>query len=256
MPDLRTPAVGSRFVGQVALLTGGASGLGLASAWRLAQEGARIVCLDVQGAEAAAAELVAAGHDALAATCDVRDEDAVREAVAAAVAWGGGLDVLANFAGVATFSHFADVTLEEWNRVIGINLTGTFLMTRACLPHLLRRPGAVVNIASTAGLRARPYLSPYAASKGGVVMLTKALALEFAPTGVRFNCVCPGGVDTAIMANIARPVDANPALLARGAPMGRRGEPAEIAAAVAYLASDDASFVTGTTLVVDGGATV
>jgi len=244
-----------RFEGKTALITGAGSGLGRAAVVRLAEEGARVACLDVRGSDEVARDLANSGHDALALTCDVRDEDAVKAAVADAAAWGDGIDVVANFAGVAMFAHFTDVSLKDWERIIGINLTGTFLVTREAMQHLVERRGAVVNVASTAGLQARAYLSPYAASKGGVIMLTKALALEYAAQGVRVNCICPGGVDTAITADIARPSDADPRIATRGAPMGRRGEVHEIAAAVAYLASDEASFVSGIAFPIDGAAT-
>jgi NAD(P)-dependent dehydrogenase (short-subunit alcohol dehydrogenase family) len=244
-----------RFAGQVALVTGAGSGLGRAFAQYIAAEGAGVVCLDIRGAEEVASDLRANGHEAISVTCDVRDETSVRDGVSKAAAWKAQIDVLANFAGVALFAHFTDITLDDWDRVVGINMTGTFLVTREAMPHLLNRPGSVVNISSTAGLQARPYMSPYSASKGGVIMLTKALAVEYAARGVRVNCVCPGGVDTAIGQDLHWPDDADMNLIPHSSPMGRRGEPSEIAAAVAYLASDDASFITGTVIAVDGAST-
>jgi NAD(P)-dependent dehydrogenase (short-subunit alcohol dehydrogenase family) len=143
---------------------------------------------------------------------------------------------------------------EDWERVIGVNLTGTFFMTRAALPQLLRPHCAIVNLASAAGLQGVPYAAAYCASKGGVVMLTKSLAIEHAKTGPRVNCICPGGVATPLVANFELPVGADGGLLSHIAPrIPTIGQPEEIAALVAYLASDEARFVTAASFAIDGG---
>jgi meso-butanediol dehydrogenase/(S,S)-butanediol dehydrogenase/diacetyl reductase len=149
-----------------------------------------------------------------------------------------------------------ELTLDEWERTIGINLTGTFVMSQAALAPLLERTGNIVNLASVAGIRAIPYNAAYCASKGGVIMLTKSMAVEYGGAGLRVNCVCPSSVDTPFLEQFAIPDGADFSLLARGGSVIRRAStPAEVASAVAYLASDDATMVTGTALIVDGGAT-
>ena len=187
--------------------------------------------------------------------CDVRDADACAAAVTETLERHGRLDVLANVAGVAAGNRIEDVTPEEWRRVIDVNLTGTFLLSQAALPALLETAGAIVNMASVAGIQATPYNAAYCASKGGVIMLTKSMALELAKAGVRVNAVCPASVDTPFLRDFELPEDADMPLLMRSvSPMGRLIEPAEVAAAVAYLASSDAANVSGTTLVIDGAA--
>ena len=147
------------------------------------------------------------------------------------------------------------VTPDEWRRVIDVNLTGTFLLSQAALPALLETTGTIVNMASVAGIHATPYNAAYCASKGGVILLTKSMALELATSGVRVNAVCPASVDTPFLHGFALPPDADLQLLVRSvSPMHRLIEPAEVAAAVAYLASSDAANVSGTTLVIDGAA--
>jgi meso-butanediol dehydrogenase / (S,S)-butanediol dehydrogenase / diacetyl reductase len=237
-----------RYAGKAALVTGAASGVGRATALRLAAEGARVVCLD----------RVPAGPGGLALTCDVRVEDEVRDAVQRAVDWAGRLDLVANVAGVAAFGHTTDVTLAEWERILSVNLTGTFLVTREALAHLVASRGAVVNVASLAGVRGWRYSAAYSASKGGVVALTRALAVEYAARGVRVACVCPGSVDTPLRAGLTPVPDADPALRGHGRalvepPVAR---PDEIAAAIAYLGSAEARFATGAVLRLDGGAGV
>ena len=176
--------------------------------------------------------------------------------MAAVIAWAGRIDLLANVAGVASYAHTTDVALAEWERIVGINLTGTFLVTRECLPHLVASRGAVVNVASLAGVRGWRYSAAYSAAKGGVVALTRSLAIEYAPAGVRVACVCPGSVDTPLKAGLAPVPDADPRLLGRGGALVDPpvAQPAEVAAAIAYLGSDEARFATGAVLRMDGAA--
>jgi meso-butanediol dehydrogenase/(S,S)-butanediol dehydrogenase/diacetyl reductase len=245
----------NRFEGRVALVTGAASGIGRAAAERLGDEGASVLCADV--AEAGLAETVEsiakAGGRAVARSCDVarsRDCDA---AVAATVSEFGRLDLLCNVAGIGVYGHATELSDEDWNRVLAINLSGPFFMSRAALPHLIETGGNIVNVASAAGLMGIAYAAAYCASKGGVVQLTKSMAVEFAHTGVRVNCVCPGGVDTPLARGFRPPEGANPRLLARMSLVPKVGSPAEIAAAIAYLASDEAAYVNGAAFAIDGG---
>ena len=233
----------------VALVTGAASGIGAATVRRLRDEGARVAALDVT-------EVPAAGDDVLALRCDVRDETAVAAAVAAAAAWGGRLDLVANVAGVASYQHTSEVTLAEWERIIGINLTGTFLVARAALDALVAARGAIVNVASLAGVRGWRYSAAYSAAKGGVVALTRSLAVELAPAGVRVTCVCPGSVDTPLRAGLGPVPDQHPRLAGHGGALVDPpvADPAEVAAAIAYLGSAEARFATGAVLRLDGGA--
>jgi NAD(P)-dependent dehydrogenase (short-subunit alcohol dehydrogenase family) len=231
-----------RLDGKVALVSGGASGIGAAVAERFVDEGATVVPCDLTPIDGGV-------------VCDVRDVDACRAAVAETVTRHGRLDVLANVAGVAAGNRIEAVTPDEWRRVIDINLTGTFLLSQAALPALLETLGTIINMASLAGVHAAPYNAAYCASKGGVVMLTKSMAMELAKTGVRVNAVCPGAVDTPLLGNFVLPEDADFDLLMRSmSPTGQLIDPAEVAAAVAYLASTDAASVNGATLVIDGGA--
>jgi NAD(P)-dependent dehydrogenase (short-subunit alcohol dehydrogenase family) len=231
-----------RFQGKVALVSGAASGIGAAVVARLVQEGAHVVSCDIAPIE-----------DGV--VCDVRDAGSCADAVSATLDRHGRLDVLANVAGIAMGARIEDVTPEEWRRVIDVNLTGTFLLSQAALPALLATTGTIVNMASVAGISATPYNAAYCASKGGVIMLTKSMALELAKTGVRVNAVCPASVETPFLRNFTLPEDADLSLLMRSlSPMGHIIDAAEVAGAVAYLASDDAASVSGTTLVLDGAA--
>jgi len=232
-----------RFEGRVALVSGAASGIGAAVADRLAEDGASVVRADI-------AELDGGLH------CDVTDATSCADAVAHAVDTFGRLDILANVAGVGGAAAICDVDPDEWRRVIEVNLTGTFLLSQAAVPALLESKGCIVNMGSVAGMRATPYNAAYCASKGGVVMLTRSMAIELAKAGVRVNAVCPASVDTPFLRNFTIPDGADMSLFTRAAsPMGRIIDPTEVAAAVAYLASDDARTISGTTLVIDGAAT-
>jgi NAD(P)-dependent dehydrogenase (short-subunit alcohol dehydrogenase family) len=238
-----------RFAGRRALVTGAGGGIGRATVARLASEGATVIGADrdLQAARASTDHL----DDARAVELDVTDPGSCRSVVDDA----GPLDLLVNLAGVGAFSHTADLDLDDWNRTLQVNLTGTFLMCQAALGPLTEQRGAIVNMASLAGLRATPYNAAYCASKGGVVMFTRSLAVELAKTGVRVNCVCPGSVDTDFLRAFEIPDDVDFSLLARAAaPNGKVATPEDVAAAIAYLGSDDAAMVTGTSLVVDGGA--
>ncbi len=232
-----------RFTDKVALVSGGAGGIGAAVAGRLAAEGATVVTADLAGT---AGDLV----------CDVADHEDCQRAVATVLEHHGQLDVLVNVAGIAMPRMVATMTPAEWRRVLDVNLTGTFFLSQAALPALRAARGAIVNTASVAGLRATPYNAAYSASKGGVIMLTRSMAVELAKDGVRVNAVCPGSVDTALLRNFQLPEGADMGLLLRAvAPTGRLIEAGDVAAAVAYLASDEAAAVSGTTLVIDGAAT-
>ncbi|KPM56520.1 hypothetical protein CcI49_01065 [Frankia sp. CcI49] len=242
----------------MAIVTGAARGIGAATAHRLATRGATVACLDVRidQAEKIAAGIVEAGGAARAYVCDVSDEESVAAAVRAVEDDLGAPRVLANVAGIGWFAHTAEQPLADWRRIIDVNLTGTFLMSRACLAGFLARDGGtIVNVASSAGLRAQPYSAAYCASKGGVVMLTKALAWEYVSRNIRVNAVAPGGIDTDIIAGFMPPEGASMKLLGKLTVPGGFGEPDDVARVIAFLASAEASLMTGTIVPVDGGMT-
>ncbi|MEQ8841650.1 MAG: SDR family NAD(P)-dependent oxidoreductase [Acidimicrobiales bacterium] len=247
-----------RFAGRSVVITGAGGGIGRACAERFSSEGAAILCADIDGAaaEVTASAIREGGGAAIGRALDVTDPEACCATIADAVAAHGGIDVLVNVAGVGGLTPTPDVSPDEWNHVIGVNLTGTFLMCQAAIRHLEASKGSIVNMASVAGVRAVPYNAAYCASKGGVIMLTKVLAIEFGTAGVRANCLCPSAVDTDFLSTFTMPDDANLDLFVRGSGVIKEIlTPEKIAASVAYLASDDASMVTGTTLMMEGGAT-
>jgi NAD(P)-dependent dehydrogenase (short-subunit alcohol dehydrogenase family) len=257
-PEAITPG---RYRGRVAIVTGAASGIGRATARRLAAEGAAVACLDLaeDAIDAVAGEInsesAGAGGRAVALRCDVTDEDVVAVVVARAEADLGPITNLCNIAGIGGFSHTPEQTLDGWDRIIAVNLTGTFLMCRAVLPGMLDHGGAIVNTVSTAGVIGQPYSAAYCASKGGVKLLTKALAVEYMGRGIRVNGVAPGGVDTPIIHNFGPPADADMKLIERlMTPIGF-AYPHEIAGAFAYLGSSEADYVTGAILSIDGAIT-
>ena len=255
----------TRFEGKAALVTGAASGIGRATAERLAREGARVLACDVNAPllREEVRKLADAGLSVTAQVLDVSDPGSCAAAVAAAIGAFGRLDVLCNVAGTLLTRNFLEMKLTEWQRVIAVNLNGVFLLTQAALPHLLETKGNVVNVASSAGVVGIPYNVAYSASKFGVVGFTKSLAAEIASTGVRVNAVAPGNVATPMTAKFELPANADMALFMRmssllKAPDGQSAaaaQPGEIAGAIAYLASPEAAFVTGSVLVIDAGQT-
>jgi NAD(P)-dependent dehydrogenase (short-subunit alcohol dehydrogenase family) len=239
-----------RFEGKVALVTGAASGIGRATAERLAREGARVMAVDVR--DDALASLEGPARDAVAtARCDVADPASVAAAVDAAIARFGALHVVCNAAGILRTAHTHEESLDAWNRVLAVNLTGTFLVCRAALPHLLATRGSIVNLSSTAALRAHPWTAAYSASKGGVLAFTFGLAIEYGQQGLRANAVCPGGIKTPIHDEFRIPDGADSKLVRRIMPFTGFAEPDEVAATIAFLASDEAAHITGTMVRVD-----
>jgi meso-butanediol dehydrogenase / (S,S)-butanediol dehydrogenase / diacetyl reductase len=245
-----------RFADKVVLVTGAASGIGRATVERLADEGATLACLDVQAdAVEEVAELARkAGVEARAVVCDVADEAAVEQAVAEVVGAFGRLDVLCNIAGIMRCAHSHEVPTEQWDQVIGINLTGTFFMTRACLPHLIRTKGNIVMAASTSSLSGHPYMLAYAASKGAIMAMTYTLAVEYAKRGLRVNAVAPGGIETPLSSATGGvlPPDSDWELFGRISPVDQFRGPETVAGTIAFLASDDAVHVNGEYVRVDG----
>jgi NAD(P)-dependent dehydrogenase (short-subunit alcohol dehydrogenase family) len=241
----------------VALVTGGGSGIGQAACERLAAEGATVWVADI---DEPAAERVAAGlAGGTARRTDVSDADQVHELVSEIVRVHGRLDVLVNNAGITLGAPVWETGAADWDRLMAVNLTGVFHGCRAALTHMVaRRQGAIVSTASDAGLVGWPGQSAYCASKAGIIGFTRAAAIDAAPFGVRVNCVCPAFTDTPLVSAWvqAQPdPDAARREVAAAQPIGRMGKPAEIAAAIAFLASAEAAFITGVALPVDGGVT-
>jgi NAD(P)-dependent dehydrogenase (short-subunit alcohol dehydrogenase family) len=238
-----------RLEGRVALVTGAASGIGAACARRFAEEGARVAGFDLAKP--------GAGDLALFREVDVRDESAIEAGVAAIVEALGRIDVLVNAAGVAGGGSVDTLEADEWDRVIDINLKGTYLVSKHVVRDMLSRgEGSIIHLASVEGLEGIQTQPAYNASKGGVVLLTKNMAIDYGPSGIRVNCLCPGYITTPLTAVLdEEELSAVRNDFVRLHMLKRPGRPEEVAAAALFLASDDASFVTGTSLVVDGGFT-
>lgn len=241
------------FAGRAAIVTGGGAGIGLAIARCLARNGADVVVPDFNGpaAEAAAAELRGLGVRALAFQADVADARRMEEVVAATVESLGGVHILVNNAGITRDNLLLRMTAEQWDLVIRTNLTGTFVATHAVLRQMLKqRAGSIISIASVIGLMGNPGQANYAASKAGILGFTKSIAREVASRGIRVNAVAPGYIATEMTARL--PEEARQAIL-KNIPLPRMGEPEDVARAVRFLCSDEASYITGVCLRVDGG---
>jgi NAD(P)-dependent dehydrogenase (short-subunit alcohol dehydrogenase family) len=250
-----------RILAKACVVTGAGSGIGKAIAERFALEGGLVVCVDINAAaiQATVQGIQAAGGQAEAITADVSQAGAVDGFVQRCVDLYGRIDILVNNAGINVPGVFHEVTNEAIDRMLDVNLKGYIYASRAAIPHMLKQQGgSIVNMSSVNGLVAEPFLSLYAASKGAIVMLTKGIALDYAKQGIRCNCICPGWVDTPInyahaemmggLAKIYAEID-------RFQPIGRPGEPSEIANLALFLASDEASFMTGSIIAADGGMT-
>ncbi|WP_328790749.1 MULTISPECIES: SDR family NAD(P)-dependent oxidoreductase [unclassified Streptomyces] len=261
----------NRYEGRRVLITGGGSGIGQATVHRILAEGGRVHTVDVNeaGLKATADQAAAGGHSPAVAggghaarlttaLLDISDENAVKEGVAAAAGILGGIDVLVNAAGILRSAHTHQTTLDLWNQVIGVNLTGTFLMIRESLPALLEgdRP-VVVNFSSTSASFAHPYMSAYAASKGGIQSMTHALAAEYSKQGLRFVSVAPGSIESGMTTGTGPglPEDTDWSLFTKLAPALGQGfaGPQTVAGVVAMLGSEDGAFITGTEIRIDGG---
>jgi meso-butanediol dehydrogenase/(S,S)-butanediol dehydrogenase/diacetyl reductase len=241
-----------RFEDKVVLITGAASGIGAAAAQRFAAEGAKLALCDLNEAplRASAADY----KDALLRALDVSDEPSIAGFVRAAAAQFGRLDVLVNNAGIGCFGHVDEISVEAWRRTMAVDLDAVFFASRAALPALRESRGAIVNTASISGSFADPGLVAYNVAKAGVINLTRNMAVDHAGDGVRVNCICPGGVGTPMLKSHMRD-DAIMEEYAQLVPLARIGAPEEMAAAICFLASRDASYITGVALAVDGGVT-
>lgn len=253
-----------RLDGKIAIVTGAASGIGKATAKLFAQEGAKLVLVDLNetGGKTAAEEIRSIGGVAAFVQADLTKANDVERAVARAIEVYGGVNVLHNNAGLFRFGTVVEATEEQWDQIVAINLKSVFLMSKYVLPHMIAaRKGVIINTASIGGMVGVENGSAYAAAKGGVIQLTRSMALDYGPVGIRVNCICPGSTDTPMLQGIWK--EEHPAGVpdnirqqyADGRPLRRIATPDDIANAALYLASDESRFVTGSSLVVDGGVT-
>jgi NAD(P)-dependent dehydrogenase (short-subunit alcohol dehydrogenase family) len=245
----------NRFDNKVVMVTGAGSGIGMACALRLGEEGASIVALDVnqEGLDDLSAQLAALDISHAVRLCDISSEQAVSEAVAACVEKFKQLDVLVHMAGMLRFDLTHDLTLTNWQRVMDVNITGTFLLAKAVLPHLIETQGNIVNAASTAALSGLPNGAAYSASKGAVLAFTRSIAVEYAKRGVRANCICPGDIKTNMTAKVDFPDGMDHALLTRAMSITGPKGTETVAGVVAMLASIDGVHITGEDIRIDGG---
>jgi NAD(P)-dependent dehydrogenase (short-subunit alcohol dehydrogenase family) len=244
-----------RFADKVVLVTGAGSGIGKASALRLAREGGSIFCVDLNldAVNGTVDEIEAGGGIATAHNCDIGCEVAVSDCVEACVERYGSLYALVNMAGILRFDDTQQLELSDWQKVIDVNLTGTMLLCRAVLPHLLESKGSIVNAASTASLSGLPCGVAYSASKGGVLAMTRSIAVEYAKRGVRANCVCPGDIKTGMTDGVGFPKSMDFDLISRIMSISGAKGPEVMAGVIAMLASEDGIHITGEDIRVDGG---
>lgn len=248
-----------RFEDRTILVTGAGSGIGQATVARFLSEGGKLIAVDLsEKGLAETRSLAEAAGDASRLRCialDVSDEIAVQERVGALLAEVGTLDVLVNAAGILRAEHTHKTSLELWNQVIGINLTGTFLMCRVALPYLLEQGrGVIVNFSSTSASFAHPYMAAYAASKGGIQSFTHTIALEYARKGLRAVSVAPGGIASGMTGGFVPPLESDPSLFERLSPLHQPlGQPRDVAGVIAMLASEDGIYISGTEIRIDGG---
>ena len=246
-----------RFKNKVALVTGAASGIGRETAIRLASEGASLTLCDIdeKGLDKTVSDCNPSANKVVAHYCDVADYNSCAKAIDAVIEQHGQLDVLCNIAGIAQLKHFTDISVDEWQRMLGINLSSVFYLCQLAMPYLIKTKGNIVNLSSSAGLVGQAYTASYTATKAAVVNLSKSLAVEYSKQAVRVNALCPGNVKTPLSTNMKIPENVDPGLLGKMFPMLDAAQPSEVAAAVAYLASDEARFITGAALPIDGGQT-
>lgn len=244
-----------RFTNKVALVTGAASGIGRAAAERLASEGGRVLCTDLnaEALEQTVAAITAAGGTASAFSFDISNEQQVEQCVQACIDRYGQLDVVVNMAGILGFHSTHELELPVWQKLLNVNLTGTFLLCKTALPHLVASQGNIVNAASTAALAGLPCGAAYSATKGGVLAMTRSIAVEYAKRGVRANCICPGDIKTGMTANISMPKDYDYDLIGRISSISGPKGPETVAGVIAMLASADGAHITGEDIRMDGG---
>lgn len=244
-----------RFTDKSVLVTGAASGIGRAAAERLAREGAAVFCADLNGEmlDEVVKGIADQGGQATAHAFDISDEQQVNDCIAACVAQQGKLDALVNMAGIIRFANVHEMPLADFEKIIKVNLTGTFMLCKAALPHLIESKGNIVNAASTSSLQGLPWGAAYGASKGGVMSLTRTIAVEYAKRGVRANAVAPGDINTGMTSGLSFPEDADFDLIGRISSLCGPREPEVVAGVIAMLASEDGAHINGEYIRVDGG---
>ena len=246
-----------RFEGKNVVITGAASGIGQATAKRLAEERGNVALIDINAEGLAGTKKIAEdlGVKAWVYECNVTDGARVKEVIDQAAKDMGGFDTLCHCAGILRTYHTHEMTFDQWHEIIDINLNGTFYVNQAALPHLLNnRFSALVNCSSTSALGSHPWMAAYAASKGGILSMTRSLYQEYVKQGLRANCVIPGGIATALHGDFKAPEGADMDLLKGAMPFVGFAKPAHAASVIAFLASDDARYINGTEIRADGGA--
>lgn len=243
-----------RLIGKRAVITGGGSGIGAAAASLFAAEGACVAILDsdLPRAERIATQICESGGDAVALACDVTNETQLRDTVNRAAQHLGAIDILFNSAGIAIRRAVSDTEVDDWDRIMDTNLRGSFLSSKFCLEHFRQEGGSIIHVSSVTGIIGVRSRAAYSASKGGLVALTRNMAVDLAGRNIRVNCVCPGFVRTPLAQPLLDDAVRRDRLISMH-PLGRLGEPEDVAMAVLFLASDASRWITGTSLVVDGG---